>query len=287
MSSTPAKCLVTGSGGYLGGSIKQELGRRGILVGEMSRSAKKDGPVISFNLGDSVDKSVFENVKMLVHCAYDFRAATWDQIERRNIRGSEKLFSAARDGGVERIVYVSSIAAFTGCRALYGKAKLATEEIARTFGAVIIRPGLVWGDPPGSAFARLIKQVSHSWLLPVPGGDAVHVSLVHIDDLLRVVTDCLLKPTGALPDAPITVASEQQPTLRRVLEEIARSQGKQISCLNIPWQPLWLAIKAAETAGVRLDFRSDSLLSLVNYNCNPDFEPLHRLGINCRPFKLT
>jgi hypothetical protein len=40
-------------------------------------------------------------------------------------------------------------------------------------------------------------------------------------------------------------------------------------------------------AGLRLSFRSDSVLSLVNQNQNPDFSALERFKIQVRPYLKT
>ena len=56
--------------------------------------------------------------------------------------------------------------------------------------------------------------------------------------------------------------------------------------LPLPWRPVWLALRVAEAAGLRPGFRSDSLVSLMYQNPKPDFDPMHKLGIQCRPFCL-
>ena len=76
----------------------------------------------------------------LVHCAYDFKPLRWDEIRAVNVEGARKLFPAARAAGVEKIICISSISAYDGCRSLYGKAKLEIEKIALDNGALVIRP---------------------------------------------------------------------------------------------------------------------------------------------------
>jgi len=68
---------------------------------------------------------------------------------------------------VESIVVISSLSAFAGCRSLYGKAKLQIESLALSADAVVIRPGLVYGNDSGGMFGRLVRQVRGSRLLPV------------------------------------------------------------------------------------------------------------------------
>ena len=69
--------------------------------------------------------------------------------------GSQKVLAAARDARVKSVVLISSLSAFEGCRSLYGKAKMETEAFARSIGALIVRPGLVYSDNPGGMFGRV------------------------------------------------------------------------------------------------------------------------------------
>ncbi len=233
-----------------------------------------------------MNPELFTGANALVHCAYDFSPITWQEIHRVNVSGSEKLFKAASDSGISRSVYISSISAFDGCKALYGKAKLATEKVAEKYGVVSVRPGLIWGHPPGGPFGRLINQVEQSRVLPLFGGGGQIQFPVHHDDVAGVIADCL---SGKIrwQETPITVANEQPWAFRKILEEIARAKGKRVSFLSVPWRAGWAALKLAEVLGVRLAFRSDNLVSLMNQNPNPFFEPQRKLGIVCRSFNLA
>ncbi len=46
---------------------------------------------------------------------------------------------------MRRIIVLSSMSAFSGTEQLYGRAKLAIQELARSFGAASVRPGLGMG----------------------------------------------------------------------------------------------------------------------------------------------
>jgi hypothetical protein len=53
--------------------------------------------------------------------------------------------------------------------------------------------------------------------------------------------------------------------------------------MPVPWQLAWLGLKGLELAGAQLNFRSDSLISLVYQNPCPSFALLKSLGFKCRP----
>ncbi len=279
-------CLVSGSGGYLGSRVKAALQQRGWTVKELTRRPAPGSPAIRFRLGSEVPAVDLTGAKALVHCAYDFEQVSWSDIRAINVDGSEKLLRAAQQAGVEHLVLISSISAFEGCRSLYGKAKLEIEKIAHSLGAVVIRPGLIWGQRPGAMFGRLVNQVERSSVLPLFGGGSQIQYLVHDVDLSEVICRAAAG-TISLPGAPITIAHEQPWTFRQILEEIGRAKGKRLRFVPAPWRLLWGTIKMAELCHLRLAFRSDSLLSLMYQNPDPAFGPKQQLGIACRAFQLA
>jgi nucleoside-diphosphate-sugar epimerase len=229
---------------------------------------------------------LFRGADALVHCAYDFQPRRWEEIAAVNVAGSQKLLEAAAQAGVGAVVLISTLSAFSGCRSLYGKAKLEIENAAGGVGAYVIRPGLVYSDNPGGMFGRLVSQVRTSRIIPIMWGGAQVQYLLHDEDLGKLVQACL---SGRLlkADKPITIAHEQGWELKEILSQIAQALGKRVTFVPVPWQFVWLALKCLELAGVRTHFRSDSLISMVYQNPRPAFASLKPLGIECRPFRLA
>ena len=279
-------CIVSGTGGYLGSRVASVLKKRGQPVLELTRNPKAGHYAVPFQLGADVAPSPLSGASALVHCAYDFKPLEWDEIYQVNVAGTEKLLRAAREAGVRNLVYISSISAFEGCQSMYGKAKLAAERIAQSLDAIVIRPGLVWGEPPGAMFGRLVQQVEHARILPLLGRGEQIQYLVHDEDLVNFIGDCV---AGKIPKqpGPVTVAHEQPWPFRQILEKIGAAKGKRVSFIPVPWRLVWSALKCAEMAGLRMDFRSDSLVSLMHQNPNPSFAPQRSLNIGCRPFSLS
>src|SRR5205814_1174871 len=128
--------------------------------------------------------------------------------------GWQKVLRAAREAKVDHVVYVSSVSAFDECRSLYGRAKLETERIARSLGAIVIRPGLIWGDPPGATFGRLVARVERARVLPLFGGGRQIQYLVHDQDLTHFICECAEGHTSP-GSAPVTIAHEHAWTFRQ------------------------------------------------------------------------
>lgn len=284
--SSKSLCAITGSNGYLGSCIKNHFKANGWDVVELVRRPHPGDRAAAFHLGGEIPANAFAGVTALVHCAYDFRPLAWPEIRAVNVVGTEKLFQAARAAGVANTVCVSSISAFDGCRSRYGKAKLEIEKVALEYGAQVIRPGLVYGRGAGGMFGRLRQQVEKSSVIPLIGDGSQIQFLVHQDDLCDFIGKYAAGKTAGL--APILTAAHSQPwAFKQLLIEIARGLDRKITFIPVPWRLVWLGLKAAETCGLGLSFRSDSLVSLMHQNARPDFSANARAGLACRPFDIS
>jgi nucleoside-diphosphate-sugar epimerase len=225
-------------------------------------------------------------VKVLVHAAWDFTHPNAEENDRVNVEGSRQLFESADRAGVERILFISSISAFAGARSAYGQSKLRVERMVFDRpGGIVIRPGLVWGAGPGGMFGALTKQVESGSMIPMIGSGRYPQYLVHEDDLGDAIRKAVAG--GLKVSAPITVANEVPWLLRDLIEDIARKQGKKVTLLPVPWPAVYAGLKAAELMGAKLNFRSDSVLSLVFQDPSPDFTPANQLGLARRSYPGT
>jgi nucleoside-diphosphate-sugar epimerase len=278
-------CAITGSNGYVGGCLKNYFGARGWEMLELTRRPAPGARAVAFQLGAEIFPQALAGVGALVHCAYDFQPLRWAEIHAVNVEGTRKLIQAARAAGVGKIVCLSSISAYDGCRSLYGKAKLEIEKIARDNGALVMRPGLVYGGEPVGMFGKLVAQVRKSPVLLVFDGGSQAQFLVHQEDLAAFIEKVA---DGKVENAPrlLTAAHDRPWPFRELLSEIARGLNKKVKFVPLPWRLLWAGLKTAETCGLRLNFRSDSLVSLMYQNPNPDFSPNAAAGLICRPFEV-
>jgi nucleoside-diphosphate-sugar epimerase len=291
MSDGSPLCLVTGARGWLGRCVAAHFRGAGWRVRELTRTPSAEsverGETAVFQLGEAVSSDRLAGANALVHCAYDFQERKWPAIEARNVSGSARLFEAARTAGIGRLVCISTMSAFPGCRSLYGRAKLEIEAIAAGMGALVLRPGLIWGRNAGGMFGSLEKQVAGgARVLPLIGGGRQRLYLVQQADLCALLQRFACGEFSA-PAGPVTAAHEAPWTLREILEEIARVHGRRLSFVPVPWWPVWAGLKSAELLGLRLNFRSDSLVSLMHQNPHPDFSVGAGLGFHPRPFCLS
>jgi nucleoside-diphosphate-sugar epimerase len=278
-------CAITGSNGYVGGCVKNYFAAHGWEIMELARQPKPGTRGIKFQLGGEISPASLAGVSVLVHCAYDFKPLRWDEIRAVNVVGTGKLFQAARVAGVGKIIFISSISAYDGCRSLYGKAKLEIEKLALAHGALVIRPGLVYGSGPGGMFGKLTAQVRQSSVIPMIGDGSQIQFLVHDEDLSSFI-ERYAKGEIKIVLRILTAANEQSWTFKQLLLEIAHALGKKPRFIPLPWRFVWAGLKAAELCGIKLNFRSDSLVSLMHQNPKPDFLENSKAGLVCRPFEI-
>jgi nucleoside-diphosphate-sugar epimerase len=280
------RVVITGATGYVGSRIARMLEADGWQVVRLSRSRGSQSPdLIPFRLGDELDPRTLTGCGALVHCAYDFRPASPAEIHRVNVVGSLRLLQAARRAAIGRVVFISSVSAFPGCRSVYGRAKLQTEDEMLSAGAWAIRPGLVWGEEPGGLFGTLKRTLRAASLIPYPAGPGLVQYLVHEADVAEAVCRCLDRPT-TLGAGPVTVAHPRPWPLHELLTEIGRSHGRRLVLVPVPWRLAWLPLRVGDALSLPLPFHSDNLISFVYQNRNPTFDALARLGVTCRPLSL-
>jgi nucleoside-diphosphate-sugar epimerase len=291
MDSSAQRCAVTGATGYVGSRISEYFATRGWTVFEFARRPDPHPTLgrvhIPFQLDAPIDPAVFRDndIRVVIHCAYDFRPVNWEEIRRINIEGSAKMLRAAKEAAVERIIFISSISAFDGCSSLYGKAKLEIEKVAVEVGALIIRSGLVYGSrSSGGMFGSLQRSVTKSAVVPLIGSGKYMQYLVHEDDLCELLLRLSCEEVK-LPPAPIVAASRRGWKIRDLLQAMATAQQTRVKFLPLPWPAIWLGLKISELFGIAVPFRSDSVISLVRQNPNPDFSPGDKLGCRFREFK--
>lgn len=269
----------------MGGCAKNFFVSRGWEIFELTRRPRPGSRSFQFQLGDDLSPELLSGVTALVHCAYDFKPLQWGEIAAVNVEGSRKVLHAARAAGVPKIIYISSISAFDGCRSLYGRAKLEIEKIALSLGALVVRPGLVYGGVAGGMFGKLAEKTKKSSLMPMIGSGSQIQYLVHNEDLCAFIEKFA---SGAVETQPriVTAAHEHPWRFKDLIRQVAGAQGKKPAFIPVPWRAVWLALKSAELCGLRLNFRSDSLVSLMYQNPAPDFSPNAGLGLVCRPFNI-
>ena len=207
--------LVTGATGFIGRHACEHLGETGWEVRALVRSQPSTPVpgVTSYAVGDLGDRAAIRDAvrgaTALLHLAgrahhLDDRANDHELEYRRvNVDGTRTVVEEAAAAGVNRIVFISSIAAGTvssptGRTAApaptnaYGRTKLDAEAIVQeiaqrtNLSATIIRPTLVYGQGMKGNPLRLFQLISTG--LPLPFGSLRNKkSFLYVGNLVAAI----------------------------------------------------------------------------------------------------
>ena len=115
------RALVTGATGFVGAAVARALLREGWEVRALVRArariaATSQRIAVEVVEGDLADAASLERAlrgcEALFHVAADYRLGAFDpqQLYQTNVEGTRNILNAAREAGVRRIVYTSSVA---------------------------------------------------------------------------------------------------------------------------------------------------------------------------------
>jgi hypothetical protein len=145
----------------------------------------------------------------------------------------------------------------------------------------------VYGSrPSGGMFGSLQRSVAKSAIVPLIGSGRYMQYLVHEEDLCELLLRLSCEEMKT-PPVPIVAASSRGWRIRDLLQAMAASQQAHVKFFPVPWRAIWLGLKISELFGIAVPFRSDSVISLVRQNPNPDFSLGDQLGCKFREFKTS
>lgn len=188
---------VTGASGYVGRAVVRRLRANGHVVVAIGRHPPQgDALYRAADLAQPLPPGLTSGLDAVIHLA----ANTGGNTALSPAAECEFADSLARDaaGSACRMVFASSQAAAGDAPSAYGRTKAAIEARILPQGAVVVRPGLVYGDPPAGLYGLLLAAVRRLPLLP-DLRPRPQVQPVHVDDLASaLVAACTIAPaTGA------------------------------------------------------------------------------------------
>ncbi len=212
--------FVTGSNGFIGQRLTEQLSSAGHSVRCLVRSPEKFGslshlpgvtPVIGdLDSSDALATGVKGCDTVFHMAAY---AKPWSKDKglphRINVKGTENILKAAFSAGVKRFVFTSSAAVIgpsPGTEPIsesfprtvpffneYEETKAAAEEIVRSYSrdgmeCVIVNPSRVYGPGPvneSNAVTKMIRQYSRGTWRIIPGDGTCVGNYVLVDDVAK------------------------------------------------------------------------------------------------------
>lgn len=245
------KIFITGSNGFVGKNLIQELDRKHISYVAGNRNSYGDF-VTQTGWGELlVDCDVVVHLAARVHVMEEKDSDPLLSFRKMNVEGTLNLARSARETGVKRFIYISSIKVngeetrenpFTASdkpdpKDAYGISKMEAEigllklHDPGVFEVVIIRPPLVYGPGVKANFEKLFWLVKKD--LPIPFGKVSNKrSLVSVFNLCDLIIRCIDHPNAS--GEIFLVSDDRDYSLKDLIQLMGKTQGKYPHLLPIP-----------------------------------------------------
>ena len=243
------RVLITGATGFVGSHIAAAFEQAGYAVRCTVRATSDTGWLSATGV-ETVEVDLAENsalevalsgVRSVVHCAGITRAANPELYRTVNVEATERLAVAASEAGVDRFVFVSSLAArgpdgSVGPTSAYGQSKKEAEErlgrLRSGMRVAVLRPAGVYG-PRDRDMLPLFRMARRGWLV-APAGDAP-LQPVYVTDVARAA---LLAARGGADGravfGPYPVAESRRYAWSEVRTALADAFDREVRLLRLP-----------------------------------------------------
>lgn len=266
------KVLVTGASGFLGKRVVEVLVQKGYpvraLVRKLSNTKKLEACGVEIFYGDVADqeslRAAYQGVDAVVHAAAD-TAGTERDGEWSTIRGTRNVLDLCVQGGIRKLIYISSCAVygvadygkgetiredgylerFPEKRGFYSWSKLKADQIVDKaikegkLPIISLRPGTIWG-PGGEIFTPMMGfSLGDRWFAVIGNGKFV-LPFVYIDNLAEAIVGGIENEKAA--GGVYNVVDPERITKRDYMNRLVRKIHPRASCFYVPYSLLYMTV---------------------------------------------
>lgn len=268
---------ITGASGFLGSALVEHFTNEGWqvigLVRQPIKSANKRIKYRTYNIEQPLKADTLQDVDYVVHTAYVKYNRQHPSAMETNISGAKYLLDACKAHKVKKVVFMSSMSAHDAATSIYGKQKLAIENLFTNAGGVALRSGLILGH--GGIVEDMAKFMRSKHIVPVIDGGRQPLQTIAAYDLARIIDAALTtNVTGVL-----TVATPTIYTYKDFYKALAHSLHIKVVFVPVPYYLLLSAFNAAAALRLPLNLGADNLRGLRQLRSAETAQDLAKLGV--------
>ena len=285
---SPIRVFVTGAGGFIGLHLIPALRRAGydVICGsrnvESLRTRFPFCQVIECDFAnppanESWD-SMFRGVSVVINAVGIIQEHGDDTFDAVHRVSPIRLFRAAEQAGVQRVIQISALGADAEAETRYHQTKQAADEALRALSLewVILQPSLVYGA--GGHSHAFFSALAALPVMPMPGPGDQQIQPVHVDDLVLGIMQ--LVQSDAPSHLTLAVVGPKPVTFRFFMETIRRWLG--LTAGPTFSMPMGVVRLAARIGG--LEFILPNFLFPYRSFLNDNLDPLQEFrGCGPRP----
>ena len=250
------RVLVTGASGFIGRPLVDALLRAGYAVRAVTRrqGSFPDSVEVAIvpDLKNHIDwNPILRGVDIVIHLAgmvhSEVPETAYSEFDQVNWIATQRLANAAKEAGIDRFIYISSVRAQVGAFAVqaiheqdeprptnqYGRSKLAAEQAVQAAGVpfTIFRPVVIYGPHPKGNMRTLVRLARSSLPLPVASFTSRR-SVLAVDNLISAIIFALNNPVTI--GETYLVADSKPMTIGEIVTMLRKIQGRSSSTISVP-----------------------------------------------------
>ena len=234
------KLFITGSSGKLGRALLPQLiskKRYFIILLNRKEVFSKQHDRIRVIKGDLQNTASYSNALAGVHTLLHMGAITHTNLIKEyfqvNTEATGRLIHAAKEVGVKRFIYVSSLA-ISPQGGAYCKSKSMAEDLLKKSGLnwVIIRPAEIYGLSPEETIGKLIRLIHKSPIIPILGDGEYKLSPVFAEDVVGAIVRIIEDPN--LTEKEYNLTGPEEYSYNDFIRLLLKLSGKKRYKIHIP-----------------------------------------------------
>jgi nucleoside-diphosphate-sugar epimerase len=267
---------ITGATGFLGSVLVTHFASKGWQVIGLVRTPPKDTKQATYrryDISKPFAADALADVDYVVHAAYVKYSQQNTDAMQTNITGARHLLAACKAAHVKKALFISTMSAHDEATSVYGKQKLAIEQLFVKAGGIALRSGLILGH--GGIVQDMAKFMKSKHIVPVIGGGRQPLQTIAVYDLAHVIEAALTQKVEGV----LTVATPQIYSYKAFYQALARSIGTKVLFVPVSYHLLLAMFNTAAALKLPLSLGADNLRGLKQLRSAETAKDLKRLGI--------